>query len=456
VSGQAAYPLASHTEGKALRQLSIGIDGYNLAMPRGTGIATYGQVLARTLADAGHQVEGIFGLDVGEDPSLREVLFFDRFAADETRKKPRQQIVQLWLRRQARLLRPFLSLRALDVPLTNAVEKRAFENRFPPFSRLTSSGGLFATAHRHFKRYGRFLPLEMADPPEIMHWTYPLPVTLRGARNIYTMHDLVPLRLPYTTLDGKAGYKRLVTRCAELGAHICTVSEASRDDIIAQLGITPDQVTNTYQTAPIPPVLLETDAIADAAAIERIFGLPPQGYFLFFGSVEPKKNIGRLLEAYLGTDIATPLVLVGARAWRSAGELMLLPRDDDDASRRIIRLDYLPRELLLRLVRSAKAVLFPSLYEGFGLPVLEALQLGTPVLTSNTSALPEVAGDAAVFVDPYSVASIAEGLRKLDTDAPLRAQLADRGRVQAARFTQQRYLERLEAMYAKVLVTDPA
>lgn len=100
-------------------------------------------------------------------------------------------------------------------------------------------------------------------------------------------------------------------------------------------------------------------------------------------------------------------------------------------------------------------MLFPSIFEGFGLPVLEAMQLGTPVLTGNGSSLPEVAGDAALLVDPYSTAAIAAGIARLDADAGLRAALSEAGPAQAARFSPQAYLPRLEAMYAAVLAGVP-
>jgi glycosyltransferase involved in cell wall biosynthesis len=441
-----------------VNQLRIGIDGYNLALRHGTGIATYGRALARTLQSAGHRVEGVFGLDVGKDPALREVHFFDLLDRIEpTRRTPRQVAA-----RRARLLRdalnPLLSLRAIEVPRTGRVETATFADRLPAFDRVTSAAHLFAIAHLHFKYYGRFVRLRMDDPPDIMHWTYPLPVELVGSRNIYTLHDLVPLRLPYTTLDAKASYRALARACVTRGAHVCTVSEASRRDIVTEFAIDPARVTNSYQASPLPADALARSPAEDSAMIEGIFGLRAQGYFLYFGAIEPKKNLGRLIEAYLSIATDTPLVIVGARAWRSEEELRLLREDEDGESaqrqalaRRIIRLEYMPRPLLLRLIRGARAMVFPSLYEGFGLPVLEAMQFGTPILTSNTSSLPEVAGDAAVLVDPYDVLAIAAGLRALDGDPALRARLAMAGPAQAATFSEERYRGRLEDMYARVM-----
>ena len=111
------------------------------------------------------------------------------------------------------------------------------------------------------------------------------------------------------------------------------------------------------------------------------------------------------------------------------------------------RYDYVPLALLVTLIRGARAVLFPSLYEGFGLPVLEAMVLGTPVVTSRESSIPEVAGDAALLVDPYSTDEIAAAIRTIVDDADLRAELARRGLVQAKKFSVDRYRERVGALY---------
>ena len=123
------------------------------------------------------------------------------------------------------------------------------------------------------------------------------------------------------------------------------------------------------------------------------------------------------------------------------------------AAARIVRLDYAPFRLLISLIRGAKAVLFPSLYEGFGLPILESMLLGTPVLSSNTSSVPEVAGDGALLVDPYDARQIADGVRALDDDDSLRAELSERGARRAALFSETAYQERLAAVYAKVLAS---
>lgn len=425
-------------------RLRIGIDGYNLAMPTGTGIATYGFALAETLKRGGFGVEGVFGIDAGPDPALRETLFFDRFG-----REPRVEGPAL-----APAYWPAYRPRARDVPLTPEVDRRALADRWPRFDRLVTAPRLFALAHRHFATFGRFVPLTMPDPPDVMHWTYPVPIRLVGARNVYTLHDVVPLKLPYATLTAKRAYRARVQACIDHAAHLCTVSEASRADVMRAFGVAPERITNTWQAAPPLPDAPADDA--DAAALERTFGLSPRGYFLFFGAIEPKKNLGRLIEAHLSRRTDTPLVIVGGKGWQSEGETGLL---DPDASLgtahaqalagRVMRLGHLSRALLVRLIRNAKAVTFPSIAEGFGLPVLEAMQLGTPVLTSRDGALGEVAGDAALLVDPFDTGDIAGGLRALDDDEVLRAGLAAAGPVRAAMFSQDAYLARLREVYAR-------
>ena len=434
-----------------MKKIDIGIDGYNLALRHGTGVSSYGFALAQTLQEAGHRVAGVFGIDTGSDRDMREVLFFDKLAREHPKNKTRKQLRQDSRRLLRDAARPFLRLDAADVPLTDRVEKNIFAGSLPAFDRLTSVPHLFDVAFKHFELYKRFVRVRMQAPPPIMHWTYPVPVEIEGSRNIYTLHNLVPLRLPYTTLDSKRSYAAIVGQCVRRAAHICTVSEASRRDIIDQFRINSDHVTNTYQSSPLPSTALALSAEEDARMVQGILGLPPKGYFLFFGAIEPKKNLSRLIEAYLSIQTETPLVLVGSGGWQSEDQLRLLSVAGNRGAQRVVRLEFLPRSLLLRLIRGARAVTFPSLYEGFGLPILEAMQLATPVLTSATSSLPEVAGESALLVDPYDVTAIAAALKALDQDKALRDRLAAAGLRQAKTFSGAHYLDRLESMYAKVL-----
>ena len=432
--------------------MRVGVDGFNLAMPRGTGVATYGRVLTQALAGMGHKVDVLYGLPIGpRTPALlREVLFFDGLDQETARKRP-----GIMTPRWAKEVLGLAPTGAVPVPVTGRVLSEGFRGRMPDYDRILNVQDLWDRAERHFKRWGRFLRVDIPDPPAVMHWTYPLPVLLRGARNVYTMHDLVPLRMPYTTLDNKRAYTRLIRGCLRWGDHVCTVSDASRRDIMDLFGVPADRITNTFQSAVPAPAPVQTEAELDGW-LHGLFGLRRDGYFLFFGALEPKKNVGRLLEAYLASGLETPLVVIGGRAWKSQGELRLIQAVPGGGggvapAHRVRQFEYMPRAWLTALIRGARGVMFPSLYEGFGLPVLEAMQLGTPVITSTESSLPEVAGTAALLVNPYDTAAIAEAMRVLDQDPALRARLSAAGLQQAGHFAMPEYQARLRTLYAAVL-----
>lgn len=433
-----------------VRPPSIGIDGYNLALPHGTGVATYGFGLAEAIRSLGLGLDGIFGIPVGRDPTIRDVLFYEAVGRGMPgRNSPR------WLRPLIDRWALLKGLPAFPIHDRGLIERRGFVDRLPQFDRLYSAALLFERAERHFRRTNRFLTIAIEDPPAIMHWTYPVAVKLAGSRNVYTLHDLVPLKLPFATLDRKRIYHRLIGRCVEEAAHIITVSQSSRADVIAMFGAAEDRITNTYQHAPLPASARE----ADGEDVTSVFGLSPGSYFLYFGAIEPKKNVARLIEAYLSIDTQAPLVIVGARAWQEDEEMRLIDavgRAGGSRAKRVIQLDYLPRRLLMKLVAASRAVLFPSLYEGFGLPVLEAMQLGAPVVTSTMGSLPEVAGDAALLIDPYDVPALAAAIRRVDGDAALRARLSAAGQRRAVRFSLDRHRRALHAVYDRVLASEPA
>jgi glycosyltransferase involved in cell wall biosynthesis len=432
----------------------IAIDGYNLGLVQGTGVATYARNLSFRLGALGAEVGVLYGQRVAKskDPILREITFFD----PRPPAPPGSPLIR-GIRQIGRLL---AGERALEVPVEGQVIRDQLEARLPHFDRLWSIPDLWpggAFTHAYTKLFGNAV---LPEKPRVMHWTYQVPLRVKGVPNIYTLHDLVPLRLPYATLDHKRRQYRMLTRIAREAAHIVTVSEASKRDIMSLLGVPEERITNTYQAVDIPRKFSEKPEDVARAEIEGSFGLGWKGYFLFFGAIEPKKNVGRLIEAFLASGSDLPLVILGKKAWQSKEELRLLQDGHNRYSvqeasplvtrRKIILLDYAPFRLLVSLVRGAKAVLFPSLYEGFGLPVLEAMHLGTPVMTSNTASLPEVAGDAALLVDPYDVRAMAEAIQALDRQPELRAELAARGPKRAALFDNAAYERRLVDLYAKL------
>jgi len=434
---------------------TILIDGYNLGLEKGTGVATYARNLSYEIGKLGYKLDVLYGQRAAysRDPLLREIAFFDS-SSDE-----RNKWLEILEQAQQAVHGP-LSFAAREVPVSGRVITRTFQSRLPHFDRLLNSPDLFMRSQSAFKLWGRPSGVRLPQKPDLAHWTYPLPLKIRRRPNLYTLHDVVPLRLPYTTLDHKRRYLKLLKQLDRIAEHFVTVSENSKRDLVELVGIAPERITNTYQSVDIPAKYRDKPQDQVAREVEGLTGFDYKGYLLFWGSLEPKKNIGRIIEAYLSSKVQTPLVIVGAQAWKAEQELRLLGDPSTlhgsierrrGAKKRVVQMDYAPFPLLVSLIRGAKIALFPSLYEGFGLPVLEAMLLGTPVICSNTSSLPEVAGEAALMVDPYDTAAITRAIRQLDADGDLRAELVRRGHEQAQKFSPDSYRERLDALYRRFL-----
>jgi glycosyltransferase involved in cell wall biosynthesis len=427
-------------------------DGLNISLPTGTGISTYMRNLAGTAKGLGYQVSVAYALptSVPADPILREVRLF------EGRSPRRRKLDKAgdWCRARFGGYRG----QSLHPTATAAVEIGPLKDRLPAYDEIQVGERIFDRGRHHFMAWGGLSELRSPAPPDLAHFTFPTPLRMKGAANIYTIHDLVPLRLPYTTLDDKRYFLKLHREIARTADHIVTVSEASRRDIIRWLDVPETRVTNTYQSVSVPE-RLRTKSLDDVAKeIGGLFGLELGRYFLFYGAIEPKKNVSRLLAAFLSSGVDIPLVIVSSSGWQNERELAIIgdklyqgrEKGGPKGRAKLKSISYAPYDVLVSLIRGARAVTFPSLYEGFGLPVLEAMLLGTPVLTSNAASLPEVAGDAALVVDPTDVSAIRSGIVALASDGDLCRELATRGYAQADKFSPERYRECVSALYGSL------
>lgn len=428
--------------------MSILIDAYNIARTQGTGVATYGRVLAHAAQQAGQEVALLFGHRFGQSHQrlLNEIALAEGDLAEAAIPKRISALPGQLVTAATGILG---RRRAYEIALTGEVILPAGIG--VPRARYWNASQIYSLANGAFRVTGHLTRVS-GPQAEIAHWTYPLPLKLVGAANVYTLHDLVPLRLPHTTADRKKTYLALCRRIACEADHILTVSEHSRADIIRILGVEEGRVTNLHQSTDIASLVEGIAPDQIAREVEGLLGVERRGYYLFFGALEPKKNLARLLEAYLASGSRHPLVIVGAPGWGSERDVKLLQQLADlDQNQRIKWLGYLPRQTLATVIAGARAVVFPSLYEGFGLPVLEAMSLGTPVITSNTSSLPEVAGDAALLVDPLDVRAIARAINLLDSDDSAVSELSCAGLGQAEKFSTGRYRARLAAFYKDVM-----
>ncbi|MFQ5811568.1 MAG: glycosyltransferase family 4 protein, partial [Anaerolineae bacterium] len=220
-------------------------------------------------------------------------------------------------------------------------------------------------------------------------------------------------------------------------AHLIADSSATKRDLIERYGIEPDKITVVYpgyDTLASRPVRDEK-AIEAVKARYDVVG----DYILFVGTLQPRKNLTRLIEAFSNLQYPISniqLVIAGKRGWLY--EKIFRRVEELNLEGTVLFPGYIAAEDLPALLYGARLFVFPSLYEGFGLPVLEALACGTPVVCSNASSLPEVAGDAALLVDPLDVEGLAAAMERVLGDEELRAELIERGFEQARKFSWER------------------
>lgn len=292
---------------------------------------------------------------------------------------------------------------------------------------------LFRQAYLHFKFRGRLMRLRCPGEPGIMHWTYPLPLYLEGWRNIYTVHDVIPIRSQHLSPVDGGRLRRLLDRIAERADRLVTVSENVRTDLVDLLECPPALVTACLQVG-------DMDAVQHGGT-----SADHGGHFLYCGAIEPRKNLGRLVAAYRASGSVRPFLIVGEPGWR-ADEVMGAIGDTPG----VHIMPFQSREALRELMRGARAFFFPSLAEGFGLPVAEAMGLGVPILASSIAVLQEVAGEGALFVDPLDEAAMATAIMKLDSDDALCAQLGALGAIKAVAYQSGSYYRRLHGLYQDV------
>ncbi len=279
---------------------------------------------------------------------------------------------------------------------------------------------------------------------------------------VATIHDLAFEHLPETfTRRGKTQLRMTVRRTAQRAARIATVSEFSRQDIIRTYQIAPEKVVVTWngiEARFTPHSPSDNEGAKQAVDVRRRYGISKE-FLLAVGSLQPRKNLVRLLRAYsrlrsTHPDFTHQLVIAGRKLWLAEEILAEIARQPWAGD--VIVTGYVPDEELPAFYRAASALVYPSLFEGFGLPPLEAMACGTPVITSNTSSLPEVVGEAALLIDPYSETELAAAMLRIIADQPLRAQLQASGLKRAGLFTWRATAEKTLQLYREASAVNPA
>ncbi len=264
-------------------------------------------------------------------------------------------------------------------------------------------------------------------------------------KTVVTLYDVFPLSFPgFSTTWDSLIYRRWLPRMMTQVDCVLTISDTSKADIVKHLDVDPSKIYNVSGGGN----LVFGQSRHNSDIFER-YQLP-EDYILYIGSVEERKNLRRVFEAFaiIRHEVNHKLVIGGPMKWKYH-DIMETFRAHD-LEHQVIFTGYVDDADLAALYQAADLFVFPSLYEGFGLPVLEAMASGTPVITSNVSSLPEVAGDAALFVDPYNTDAIVAAMRQVLSDADLQQKLRKAGLARASEFTWEQVARKTFQVYEQV------
>ncbi len=347
-----------------------------------------------------------------------------------------------------------------DSPLVD-VELRLFVSgvRAKPLPSIPSANWLWCGTRwaprdlaRLWHRARAPLPVEFfTGRLDLYHATdFVLPPTRANTATLLTVHDLSFVRVPDAASPSLRTYlNAVVPRSVHRADRILADSQATKDDLVVLYGVPAGKVT----------VLLSGVDVRFVPANESVkmttrskYGIARRPYLFSIGTVQPRKNYGRLAQALrllIDRGFDLDLVIAGGKGWLE--DPIYDTIRDSGVQDHVHFIGFAGENDLPALYSGAEALVFPSLYEGFGLPILEAMACHTPVVTSTVSSMPEVADDAALCVDPYSVEAIADAVQRILDDSALRQTLVTRGRERAAAFTWERAARQLAQVYADLL-----
>ena len=286
------------------------------------------------------------------------------------------------------------------------------------------------------------------DKLDVFHAQYVVP-PFPSCKTVVSIFDLAHERYPqfFHPMEGRA--LRALTRwSAKRADRIVTVSHFSKRDLIERYGVKPENITVVYLAASEEFHPMESESCREY--VGKHYGLVSP-YILYAGRLQARKNLVRLVEAYSQLrqkGIEEKLVLVGKQDWQ-ADVIMEFVRKHELESQ-VAFLGYVPREDLPYLYNAAKLFIYPSIFEGFGLPVVESMACATATITSQGSSLEEIVGDSALLVDPLSVSSIADAMEKVLQDGALRQSLRERGLARSREFSYRAAAEKTLAIYESV------
>ncbi len=292
------------------------------------------------------------------------------------------------------------------------------------------------------------LKRERIDLLHAMAFAGPLAISIPW---VVTIYDLSFMRYPHSFNAAKRIYLTWAVKSSLRRAQrVIAISASTRRDLVSMFGVPANQVSVVY--CGIDPAFNSPRDRSEVDAFRAQRGLPEK-FILHVGTIEPRKNIARLIRAFARAKCTARLphrlVLIGARGWKYAEVDQVI--EQENMKDEVIFTGYVPQDELPLWHRAADLFVYPSLYEGFGLPPLDAMASGTPVVVSNASSLPEVVGDAALLVAPTDENALAEAIVSALTDSARREQMTARGLAQAAKFSWARAARETAEVYRSVL-----
>lgn len=438
--------------------MKVLVDGYNLYLKNGTGISRYSRELCHVLDLLNHDIFLQFGIPRVRNEFLAKEIIFQKLSLEEDGSKEKSHTHSSINKKLNKLLSMVKNIDFMGENIffsLNESDKKLLDDRIKYINGIYNESNIHIKADILFGICKKFIRIKNNKKfkVDIYHKPYPIPCCLRYAKNITTIHDIIPLKIPYsTTVDIKKFYE-ITKRTIERSDKIITTSKSSKNDIIEYFNVrNEEKISVAYQSSHIDEIYINKDPATIQSFIESVYGLSYKKYIIFYGAIEPKKNVHRIISAALKSKCEYPLVIAGKNGWlfddvsRLVSEILKTPSGRE----KILRIPFLPFEHLTMIVSGAAACVFPSLYEGFGLPVLESMQLGCPVITSNISSLPEIGGDAVHYVDPYSVDEIANGIDALCGNEEYRLALEEKGRIRAKMFSIKNYAQKINNIYTEV------
>ena len=424
-----------------LAGIDVLIDSHDLAMPAGTGIKHYGLQLISVLKDLGASPELLVSARTDDNPLVATSMLYDSPQKNE-------RAISGWRRILSQRMR-FSSMKAMHIPPINGHGGPVVPDSVFPHGMGCSVMFNCYRASRAIQERARIITtFQTAKNYRVWHATQPLALRHKNAVQITTIHDLIPILYPHLCDELRPLFHQRVKESVHSSRAVAVDSEHTKADLLHYFSVPEEKIVVTHLYSSISTQDSDPHAVDMAM---KVFNLERWKYILFVGTLDPRKNVRRIVEAYLSLGGDQTLVLVGKKGWGSEEELRVLEHMQRKPGQDVRQLAYVTRPMLAALYQGASCLAFPSLAEGFGLPVLEAMSMGCPVVCSSTTSLPEAGGDAAEYVHPLSVESIASGLAKVLNDPAHRQALVERGYERARYFSRERFAGKIAELYEKAL-----